>query len=187
MNTMISEQAKDGFNYLLQEALKNNLVASSSDVFEIETVEDVGEIKEKEIVIMSISSYLFRIITFFYFTLNDATKDQFSKIIKVQAADMDERAFYDALGEFGNMYSGSLNRDVGKYFPYVGLSTPIILEKNCADHMNSLGCGHIQHYRIAVNSSAKFHASLCICDYADLDFIVEKAAADVSGGELEMF
>jgi hypothetical protein len=184
---MISERAKDGFNYLLQESLKKNLIASSEDVCEMETIEDVSEIKEKEIVVMSISSYLFRIITFFYFTLNDATKNQFAKINKVQATDMDERAFHDAIGEFGNMYSGSLNRDVGKYFPYVGLSTPNILEKNCADHMASLGCGHIQHYRIAVNSSAKFNASLCICDYADIDFIVEKAAEDASAGELEMF
>lgn len=184
---MISERAKDGFNYLLQEALRKNLVASSADVCAVETIEDENEMNEKEIVVMSISSYLFRIITFFYFTLNDTTKDQFAKIIKVQVADMDAGAFHDAIGEFGNMYCGSLNRDVGKYFPNVGLSTPNILEKNCAAYITSLDCGYVQHYRVTVNSSVKFHASLCICDYADLDFIVEKDAAGVSDGELEMF
>ncbi len=184
---MISERAKDGFDYLLQDALRKNLAASSADVCSVETIEDASEMTEKEIVVMSISSYLFRIITFFYFTLNDTTKDQFAKIIKVQVTDLDARAFHDAIGEFGNMYCGSLNRDVGKYFPNVGLSTPNILEKNCAAYITSLDCGHIQHYRVTVNSSVTFHASLCICAYADLDFIVEKDAAGVSDGELEMF
>ncbi len=184
---MISERAKDGFNHLLQESLRKNLVTSSEDVCEIETITDVSEMKEKEIVVMSISSYLFRIITFFYFTLNDATKGQFAKIIKVQVADIDESAFHDAIGEFGNMYCGSLNRDVGRYFPYVGLSTPNILEKNCAAYITALDCGYVEHYRVTVNRSAEFHASLCICDYADLDFVVEKDAEGVNDGELEMF
>jgi hypothetical protein len=184
---MISERAKDGFNYLLQEALRKNLIASSAEACSVEIIDDVSEMNENEIVVMSIASYVFRIITFFYFTLNDTTKDQFAKIIKAQPADMDERAFHDAIGEFGNMYCGTLNRDLGKYFPNVGLSTPNILEKNCAAHIASLGCGYVQHYRIAVNNAVMFHASLCVCDYADLDFIVEKTVEEETSGELELF
>jgi len=184
---MISERAKEGFSYLIQEALKNSLMASSDGICVIETVEDESQIKEKEIVVLTISSYLFRIITLFYFTLNEETKDHFAKVIRVPVADMDDSSFYDAIGEFGNMFSGALNRYVGKYFQYVGLSTPNILEKNCASYLSSLDYEYIKHFKIKLNNSITFHSSLCICDYADLDFEVENSTEDETAGEMELF
>lgn len=186
---MITERAKEGFDHLIREALKSSLNPSLEDVCDIENADvDGSQIKEEEIVVLTISSYLFRIITFFYFTLNDSTKAHFARSTRTQASDMNDKDFHDAIGEFGNMFSGALNRHVGKYFPYVGLSTPNILEKSCADYINSLDVDYIRHFTIAINGVTLFHASLCICDYAELDFILDKTnEEDSSAGELELF
>lgn len=185
---MISERATEGFDYLLKQALKTSLNPSPEDVCEIESTDvDGSQIKEKEVVVLTISSYLFRIITFFYYTLNDSTKTHFARTSQAQATEMSDKDFHDAIGEFGNMFSGALNRHVGKYFPYVGLSTPNILEKSCADYIKSLDVDYIRHFTIAINGVTTFHASLCVCDCADLDFILDETEEEASGGELELF
>ena len=46
-----------------------------------------------------------------------------------------EQAFFDAIAERGNICCGILNRDLGHYFPHMGLSTPNILDKECSSKL----------------------------------------------------
>ena len=184
---MISEQAKAGFEYLLKEAIKDNLIASPDDSCEIDAIADVKSITGNEMVVLTISSYLFRLITFFYFSKNKETKGHFARKVGAQAKDLGESQFYDTVSEFGNIYCGALNRDLNKYFPHVGMSTPNILEKHCVAYMGALGGGFVRHFKISVNGSVDFHASLCVCDHADLNFVVDTKVVDDSTGELELF
>lgn len=184
---MISKHARDGFDHLLIQAIKASLVTSQQDACEVAVITDPSEIKETKIVMLTVSSYLFRLMVFIYFSPDDATKGHFARINNIQAKDMSEQSFYDAIAEYGNICCGILNRDLGQFFPHIGMSTPNIIDKNCSYYLDALNCGHIQHFNVDVNGTAAFHASLCVCDFADLDFIVDVHDADADTGELELF
>jgi hypothetical protein len=122
-----------------------------------------------------------------YFTPDSATKEYFAGINNMQASEMSEQSFHDAVAEYGNICCGILNRDLGQFFPHIGMSTPNIIDRNCSSYLNVLGCGHIQHFKATVNNNAQFHVSLCVSDYADLDFVVKADEESVNTGELELF
>ncbi len=185
--TMISANAKDGFDHLLITAMKSTLVASSDDLCEVRVIEDTSEIKEKKVVILTVSSYLFRLMAFVHFTLNEPMKAHLAKITRAEVADMDEQAFYDVISECGNVCCGSLNRELGRFYPHIGMSTPNVLDRNCIDYLPTLDAGYIRHFEVRINDSIVMHASLCVCDYADIDFSVDKTESTEDTGELEMF
>lgn len=184
---MISERAKSGFSQILKDAIKASIVASDDDVCEIEVVKDVNGIEEDELVVLTISSYLFRVMTFFYVKPNKATRAHFARKTNSPTGDMEKGDFYDAFCEYGNICCGAVNRDLGNYFPHVGMSTPNKLDKQCVRYLDTLGYGYIQHFKITINQSVTFYSSLCVCGYADIDFALQAKEDDVSTGELEMF
>lgn len=184
---MISNNARDGFDHMFTQGIKGGLAASSEDSCEITFLPDLSEVEETKLVILTVSSYLFRLMVLIYFTPDEATKEHFARINKMQASDMSEQVFYDAISECGNICCGILNRELAHFFPNIGMSTPNILDKNCSSYLKMLNCGHIQHLRIDINNTVHFHASLCVCDYANLDFKVEITEEEASTGELELF
>ncbi|KAF1043368.1 MAG: hypothetical protein GAK35_02222 [Herbaspirillum frisingense] len=186
MGEMISQSAKDGFDTLLQQALKASLVPSETSA-EISVIEDVSAISEKKIVVLTVSSYLFRLMVMFYFTPDAATKGHFARLNRVDPAEMGEQAFMDAIAECGNLCCGILNRDLGRFFPHLGMSTPNVIDKNCAAYLQKLNCAHIQHFAVDMPESPRFHVSLCISAYAEMDFAVSADEDEVSTGELELF
>src|SRR5450830_1414677 len=183
---MLSQSAKDGFDLLLTQSLKNSLVPSGTEA-QILTLTESADFPEKQMVVLTVSSYLFRLMVMFYFSPNDATRSHFARLNNVDEAEMSEQTFMDAIAEYGNICCGILNRDLGQFFPHIGMSTPNIIDKNCSSYLNVLGCGHIQHFKATVNSNAQFHVSLCVSDYADLDFVVKLNEESANTGELELF
>ena len=105
----------------------------------------------------------------------------------MEAADMSEQIFYDTIAERANICCGTLNRDLANFYPNIGMSTPNIIDKECSAYLDVLGCSHIQHFKVDINSSVQFHVSLCVCEYADLDFTVDLNEEIASTGELELF
>jgi len=188
---MISNIAKNSFDQSIMQALKGAMVAVSGDTCEVSKEDDPAAITESKVVMLTSSSYVFRAIMLLYFEPNEATREHFARRNRTSIADLTDQDFSDALCESGNMCSGAFNRDLLRQYPHVGLSTPNILDKHCADYIETLKVGHVQHFRIDVNQTTLFHASLCVCDYADLDFSLSSCAAlaedEVNNGELEMF
>lgn len=183
---MISERAKSGFEQLLKDALAENLVLSSAESCVIQPLPDASAIQEKEFVVLTISSYLFRLIALSYFTPNADTKARFAELNKTSLENLSNSAFYDAVAEYGNRFCGTLNRSVGRYFPHVGMSTPNILDRGCGSYLTTLGARHIRHFQVALGETSVYHATLAICDYGNLDFQLEVGTADATG-ELELF
>ncbi len=136
---------------------------------------------------LTISSYLFRLLVLIHFTPDDATKAYFAKANQLDLSDMNEQSFHDTISEYGNMCCGILNRELGVFFPHIGMSTPNILDKHCASYLRLLGGGHIQHFAVGINGAPLFQVSLCVCDYADLDFMVDANEENSHTGELELF
>jgi len=188
---MITERAKASFDRLLQSGLKSGLPAADGPVI-IEPVADLAKIKEKKIVILTVSSYLFRLMAILYFKPDAATRALFNGAAPEGAPPLGDQEFIDRVAECGNICCGTINRDLGKHFPHVGMSTPNIIDTDCMRYVDLLGCGLKRHYQLSVGD-VPLYASLCVSDYGQVDFHVDAPAAgegeteETSNGELEFF
>jgi hypothetical protein len=154
----------------------------------IEAVASLDKIREKKIVILTVSSYLFRLMAILYFKPDAATRAYFNRNAPEGAPEPTDDEFYDRVAECGNVCCGTLNRDLGKHFPHVGMSTPNIIDKDCMRYVDLLGCGLVKHYRVDLEGGLTMYASLCVADYGLVDFHVDPVVEeDLSVGELEMF
>jgi hypothetical protein len=184
---MISERARSSFDLLLQRAMCEHLSGAGEAPCEVEVIEGIDHIEEDEFVVLTVSSYLFRLVVLFYFSNDEITREHFAKLIRTPSKHLDDKVFYDAVSEFGNLCCGSINRDLGRHFPHVGMSTPNVLRRGSIAFLGTLGAEYIQHFKIDINSTLRFHATICVCEYGDLDFNAETKVAEENLGELELF
>ena len=178
----ISEQAKASVNHIFMKAAKANLILSQDDVCDIETLQASKgqEMVEKNIFVLTISSYLFRILVIFHVNDDKQTKNYFTQ------SDA-ERLYDEVFAELANLSCGAMNRDLGNYFPHLGLSTPYMLTCKCMPYLKELKPGHISQFKISINSSVLLHATICICAYTPFDFKVDMSAPEEETGGLELF
>lgn len=184
---MISNSARDGFNFMLMQGIRSSMVTRSEDQCEITAITDTSGVAEPQMVVITISSYLFRLMVFIHFALDNPTKEHLARTNNAATGEMSERAFIDAMCESANMCCGAMSRDLGNVFPHIGMSTPNILDRECVGFLDLLNCGHIQHFKVGINQTTQFHVTLCVSEYANLDFSANQTLSDMSTGELEMF
>jgi len=183
---MISNQARKGFDFLLTRSLQASL-STSAESCEIAVVSQLPEIEKHETVILTVSSYLFRLMVMIHFKSDASTMDHIARMNGMQAQDMSKQSFHDAIAEYGNLCCGILNRDLGAFFPHIGMSTPNFIGGQCMTYVEMLDCAHIQHFKIHVNDVSIFHVSLCVSAYEELDFVVNENEESANTGELELF
>lgn len=185
-DSLISQSAKDGFDTLLRQALRTSLVPDGTEV-DMSVIDDVASISARKMVVLTVSSYLFRMMVMFYFTPDAATKAHFARLNRIAPEEMSEQAFMDAIAECGNLCCGILNRDLGRFFPHLGMSTPNVIDKNCAAYLQKLNLGHLRHLAVDMPETPRFHVTLCVSAYAEMDFAVSEEEVDAGTGELELF
>jgi hypothetical protein len=184
---VISNSARESFDHLLVQGIKNGLVNQDRDSCEVTVQDNLTNSVEQYLAALTISSYLFRLMVFIHFAADDPTREYIATSSSTNLSDMNEKLFMDAICERANMCCGSLSRDLSQFFPHIGMSTPNIIDRHCASHLHLLNLGHKRHFRVDVNDTAQFHVTLCVSTYDKLDFVVDKSAADAGSGELEMF
>lgn len=179
---MISENVKQGIDFIFTKAAKSNLLVNSGDLIEITALPTgkVIETPEKNIVVLTISSYLFRLLTIFHVNPDKTTEAYFTK-------SESGRDFFEVFSEMGNMCCGAMNRDLGNYFPHLGMSTPYVLESKCIPFLKELRPNYVSQHKMVINGSITMHATLCMCSYAPIDFRVDMSIAEEETGALEMF
>ncbi|RXZ38443.1 hypothetical protein D9O50_02605 [Oxalobacteraceae bacterium CAVE-383] len=183
---MISQSAREGFNHLLTRALRTSFVSDEQSC-DIDVIADLHGIPASTTVVLTISSYLFRLIVMVHFASDQATREHVARVNKIAAEAMSDQSFHDAVAECGNICCGILNRDLGPVFPHIGMSTPNLIDTRCTGYLDMLDSGHMQHFEVKVDGVPMFHVSLCVCDYADLDFAIDINDAGADTGELELF
>jgi len=183
---MLTQSAKDGFDKLLTQSLKSGMAPSGVQV-EVSVLNDDAVIPEKKMVVLTVSSYLFRLMAMFYFTPDAATRTHFARLNNIDAAEMSEQTFMDAIAESGNLCCGILNRDLGNFFPHIGMSTPNVIDSNCAAYLQTLNCQHVRHFAVDMDDAPRFHVTLSVSAYADIDFAVSADELGSDTGELELF
>ena len=179
---MITENVKHGVDFIFTKAAKANLVATAGDSIEVTALPSgkLVETPEKNIVVLTVSSYLFRLLTIFHINRDKGTEAYFTK----GDASVD---FFEAFSELGNMCCGAMNRDLGNYFPHLGMSTPYVLDSKCLPFLKELKPNYVSQHNIVINGSINLHGTFCMCSYAPIDFRVDMSIAEEATGALEMF
>jgi hypothetical protein len=183
---MITARASSAFARIARDALRSGLGVSESDW----TTQELGwdeAAPGRNVVILTVSSYLFRLVVLIHFDEGAATWSHFGGDVDGQR---DLQVLHDRVSEFGNVVCGALNREIAKVFPHLGMSTPNVIDRHCVDFLGHLGVGFRHHLRVQLADGLVLHGRLAVCEYADIDFDLPAAApeeVEAETGELEMF
>lgn len=184
---MITERARTSFDRLMAAALESGMPDGRGSA-RVAPVASLAQIRENKIVVLTVSSYLFRLIAILYFQPDAATRAYFGRGADADVPAAGDDDFRDRVAECGNVCCGALNRALGAFFPHVGMSTPNILDKDCMRYAELLDCSLTRHYEVALEGGPTMYATMCVADYGLVDFHVDPTAeAAVDTGELEMF
>ncbi|MDN7179690.1 hypothetical protein M0D69_17170 [Caballeronia sp. SEWSISQ10-4 2] len=179
---MISSNAQASIEGILLRAARSRLPQQSDDACDIVPLAQGYDSArpESNVIILTISSILFRLLLVFHFDDDASTRDHFVK-------NGSEVSLQDALLEICNLCCGAVNQDLLRYFPDLGMSTPYVLSARCLSHLEQLKPDYLSSYAITINGSVQLAATVCVCAHAPIDFVANMTAVEESSGELELF
>lgn len=157
--------------------------------WECKEIRENKGIDNSEAVVITISSHLFRIIYFLYFT-NDAKCQEFvASGLNIKNENLPQSRIYDYLCEVGNSFFGAIKRTLGNTVPSLGMSTPNILDCSSFKYVNELKIDSDGFAVAQADGEPLFYASYHLSASGELNFEVEQAVAAevVDSGELEFF
>ncbi|HWZ62989.1 MAG TPA: hypothetical protein VNX02_08205 [Steroidobacteraceae bacterium] len=131
------------------------------------------------VLLMTISSFTFRLITVFQLSDEQPTRDYYT----AGTADKDLDATFS---EFANMCCGALGRELFAQFRHIGMSIPYLLEWQCAKYLQDLSPRLVSSYDIAIEDTARIKATLCVCCERQLEFAPPVIDSAQSSGDLEL-
>jgi hypothetical protein len=184
---MISTRSRNSFDQMFIAGIKASTGGSAPDACVVEVVPDLNGIKETSLVVVTVASFVFRLSVFIYFTPDEATRRHFVPSDSENSETSKDQVFFDAIRECGNICCGTLNRELARVFPHVAMSTPNIVVRECGNYLEALNGGHLQHFRSLTEDGKQFFATLCVRDYADIDFEWAMAEEETASGEMEFF
>lgn len=186
---MISARAQGAFARMMRDALRGGLGVADESAWTVQELPPEEAASGGKVVILTVSSYLFRLMTLLHFDEDAATWQHFGGADA--GAEIDRQVLHDRVSECGNVICGALNREVARVYPHVGMSTPNIIDRHCVDFLGALGAGQARHWRVQLADGLVLHARLWVCAYDAIDFdapvVAEAAVEEAAAGELEMF
>jgi hypothetical protein len=181
---VISDHSKRNIELAFQKSVRASLVRGAGDVCEIVPTEirKAGLPYSGRIILITISSFIFRLMTIFRLVESPATRAYFS-------ASAAGEKLEDVFAEFANLCCGALNRELLPSFPHLAMSIPETLSNHCIEFLRELNPQYLSSYLITINDSVRLHATLCLSCSAPVE-VADGGVADTAEhavGELEMF
>jgi hypothetical protein len=179
---VISADAKSSFDRIFRKAAQARLPMDTSDLCEIAPILDAsaGATKNTQVVVLTISSIVFRMLLILHFDEDENTHRYYLK-------EADERSFQEVFLEICNLCCGAMNQELLNYFPDLGMSTPYVLNAQCLPHLHALKPGLLSSYSVTLNDDVRLAATVCVCAHAPIDFVADTSAIEETSGELELF
>ena len=179
---MISSNAQTSIEGILLKAARSRLPQQPDDACEIVPLAQAYDSARPEanVIILTISSILFRLLLVFHFDDDTSTRDYFAR----QTGDV---SLQDVLLEVCNLCCGAVNQDLLRYFQDLGMSTPYVLSARCLPHLEGLEPDYLSSYAITINGAVRLAATVCVCAHAPIDFVADMTAVEETSGELELF
>ena len=181
MAATISDSAKQGIDRIFSRAVAC-LARGDGDMVAIDLLPRANFVEPPgQLLVLTIAGFSFKLLTIFHVEDNSrATQDYFSK----PEAGL---GFADVFPELGNLCCGAMNRELGNYFPHLGMSTPYPLDRQCLSFVGVLKPDHLAQYRVVINDAVVLHATLCLCAYVPVDFHYVASEPETASGALELF
>lgn len=190
---LVSPRARASLERILQHAAQSRLARNAGDAVRLEPLpawpqERRGHAVAADLVVLTISSMVFRLVLVLRVQHDTATRDYY-------VGDAD-RTLRETFVEYGNLCCGALNQALLDHYPDLGMSTPYVLSAHCAAHLDALAPAYQAMYAVTIAGTVSLQATLCVCANAPVDFMAEVSAttgitpgtADgQTGGELEFF
>ncbi len=191
---MITASALSSIEWLFEKSVRENSCVDPEDscvVISLPEVASISKLVNRKLVVLNLSSYIFRIVALIEFNSDVSTLEYMAKISRSPDKKLDDHALLDAYAEFVNMICGAVNRRLNAEFGHVGLSTPFFLDSACVSYLSLLNPTAIKSFEFVINGLAHFRLTACICVARDetLDFEIDQSddQEDASSGELEFF
>ena len=183
---MISSNAQHTINKMVERAIQASPMVAGDGTRTVEVGTALERVTSDQVVVLTVLSYAFRLTFLVHFSDDEATRAHFATPNRVADGTWDEQAFVDAIRECGNISCGNLNRDLVRFFPHVGMSTPNIISRRCAEHLDKLEPDYTQHFGLLDSAGPAFAVTVCVKAFTELDFSGDFEEAEATG-ELEMF
>jgi len=187
---MISLRAKTGFNQMLPRCLEESLRTEAHSTWQIQSITEPDQFKTQRFVMLTVSSYDFRLLVLLHFSENAASIKYVADRLKLAAADLPMPHYYDYLSEIGNNFCGAIKREMCQFYPHLGMSTPNHLGRASLVHAKSWPVEHESHVKAYTTDGFEFFGSLYVSAFGDLDFDLQmsvKQEESVEMGALELF
>jgi hypothetical protein len=179
---VISADAISSFDRIFRKAAQARLPVDANDSCDIAPLADasIGVTKNSQVVILTISSIVFRLLLILHFEEDDSTQRYYLN-------EADERPFQEVFLEICNLCCGAVNQELLNYFPDLGMSTPYVLDAHCLPHLHELKPQLLSSYSVTLNGDVRLAATVCVCAHAPIDFVADTSATEETSGELELF
>jgi len=186
---VVTQDAKNGFDDLLGMCLHEVVKTPANTDWSVKTVDKFADIRSNEFYILTISSYKFRVFLILHFSEDIKTRTYVANALNVAADKLEDRQYYDFLGEVGNAFCGIYKRELGKYIPHLGMSTPNRMRSATLEHLAIWNHEHVSHVRVKSDDDIMFFGSIYVSSYGDVDFRMTSKTLneDVEMGALELF
>lgn len=187
---MITRRAIDGLDRLLTRCLENSLKTEGHSNWRLESIAAPPDVGTPHFIMLTVSSYDFQLLVLLHFASDTVSKAYVADAIKVAPAELEVARYQDFICEIGNTFCGAFKRELGQYFPYLGMSTPNLLERESLKHLRDWSIDHQSHLKAQSGDGVAFYGSLYVTTDGELDFNFQEAAKEaqaVDTGALELF
>jgi hypothetical protein len=183
---MISNRARQTLDQMVLRAISASPLQTPNGTRSVEVASSLAHVPAVQTVVLTVSSYQFRLTFMIHYSPDEVTRAHFAGLNRVAPSELGDQEYIDAIRECGNVCCGNLNRDLVRFFPHVGMSTPNIIDRRCVEYLDKLGEGYVQHFVLMDAAGPPFAVSVCVNAFAELDFVGDFAQAEETGA-LEMF
>ena len=176
---MLSAQSKQNLANVFERAARSTIPRSQEDVWAI-TAQPPTATAGDPLLIITTSSFAFRMLTIFHVADNDANRSYF---LSAGAGG----TLQDSFAEVANLCCGALNREISHVFPHLAMSVPSRLSAQCLAYLSQLKPEYTSQFTVSINGAVTVDITLCMCCSAPIDIPGTLAAPEQTSGELEMF
>jgi hypothetical protein len=178
-------------NTVLVVSLESALAARmSSSAWHVEPLLDVEHIQQNEFVLLTVSSFHFRILVLLHFSAMSTALNYVADALRQAPESVTTEGCYDYLAELGNQFCGEVKRIVGMQYPHIGMSTPMRLSNTSLPFVHNLKTCVATHVRAICDDKDIFAASIYLCTDDGFGFQIDSKLAksnQAQASALELF
>ncbi|WP_196139307.1 hypothetical protein [Aliikangiella sp. G2MR2-5] len=176
----------------LRRMFAQSLTVSLNDIFadddiKVVPIDGLGSVDTSDAIFLTISSHQFRVFVIVHFS-KEQEKEFYAITSGSQKEQDDSAAVTDYLLEFGNNLCGVLKRELGKFVPALGMSTPNMLSRSSIELLKEFEIFDSEFKQVEYHDKPIMCVSYHFLPNDNNDIEIELIQEEIAdSGELELF